>query len=876
MHSAERLSEAINASLAQMGEYTGVSRVYTFEKSTDGATFSNTFEWCNEGVIPVIDDLQDLPVELAKSWFDTFDAGGYICTSDIKTLVPDVAERMADQGIKSIVVLPLTSYDYHYGFVGFDECISHREWSEEEVALLKNLSKILSTSTQRYRVERNLRSLSLRQALFIKVLQILQLQKDLPTAMNRALAEIGEYTGVSRVYTFEKSTDGATFSNTFEWCNEGVVPVIDDLQDLPVELAQSWFDAFEAGGFICTDDVNTLVPDVAERMAEQGIKSLVVLPLTSYDYHYGFVGFDECAFHREWSEEEVALLKNLSKILSTSTQRYRAEKDLRSLSRRQALFIKVLQTLQLEDDLQKAMDMALAEIGEYTNVSRMQIWENNPDGLTYGVSYEWCNEGVEPAIHYLKTIPIEYGKPWFDMLLAERMICTSDISTLHPAMIEILQPQGVQSIVVLPLAEYGKFFGYIAFTVTEVRKWEKEDVELLKNIAQIVSTASKRYQAETVIKQSQQVMRTVLDNINSNIFVTDCETSKILFANKSFKQETGKDVEGEICWHALQAGLTGECRHCPKAMLLDEHKRPNDVVHFWEDYNPNTKRWYSIASKALEWVNGRPAIMELATNATDRKLAETELIRAREKAEESDNLKSAFLANMSHEIRTPVNGITGFLQFLNDDNLAPQRRKEYINVINNSSVQLVKLIDDIIDVAKIEARQMSINPVPVHLNSLMNELHLFFETWMKTGNKEHISLILDTGGFIDNCIAYVDSIRLRQIITNLINNAVKYTEKGYIRFGYRHLLPDKLEFVVEDTGVGMKPEHREIIFERFRQAESTNSRLYGGAGLGLSISRSLVQMMGGDLRVVSTEGEGSSFYFTVSYLPVAPESEHKT
>jgi signal transduction histidine kinase len=334
-------------------------------------------------------------------------------------------------------------------------------------------------------------------------------------------------------------------------------------------------------------------------------------------------------------------------------------------------------------------------------------------------------------------------------------------------------------------------------------------------------------------------MRTVLDNINSNIFVTDCETSKILFANKSFLRETGKDVEGEICWQALQAGLTGECDHCPKSMLLGKNKRPNELVHFWEDYNPNTKRWYSIASKALEWVDGRSAIMELATDTSDRKHVEMELVRAKEKAEESDKLKSAFLANMSHEIRTPVNGITGFLQFLNNDNLLPQRRREYINIINNSSVQLVKLIDDIIDVAKIEARQMNINPGPVNINDLMKELHLFFETGMRAADKEHVSLILDDSGFIDNCIAYIDSIRLRQIIANLINNAVKFIEKGYIRFGYRQSFPDQLEFTVEDTGIGMKPEHREIIFERFRQAESHGAKLYGGAGLGLYISKSV-------------------------------------
>ena len=245
-----------------------------------------------------------------------------------------------------------------------------------------------------------------------------------------------------------------------------------------------------------------------------------------------------------------------------------------------------------------------------------------------------------------------------------------------------------------------------------------------------------------------------------------------------------------------------------------------------------------------------------------------ELILAKEKAEESDRLKSAFLANMSHEIRTPLNGIVGFLRFLNSDNLSPERRREYVDIVNNSSMQLAQIIDDIIDVSKIEANQMNINPVPVNLNDLMNELRMFFETYLQSKNKEHVELILDDSGFMNNCIVYMDSTRLRQILTNLIGNAVKFTEKGYIRFGYRKSAPDFLEFVVEDSGIGLRDDQQDIIFERFRQAEIHNHNQYGGTGLGLTISKSLVEMKGGKMWVESSEGKGSTFYFTISYLPV--------
>jgi signal transduction histidine kinase len=132
-------------------------------------------------------------------------------------------------------------------------------------------------------------------------------------------------------------------------------------------------------------------------------------------------------------------------------------------------------------------------------------------------------------------------------------------------------------------------------------------------------------------------------------------------------------------------------------------------------------------------------------------------------------------------------------------------------------------------------------------------------------------VILDKSGSIDNCFVYIDPMRLRQVLNNLIGNAVKFTEKGYIRFGYRQSAHDELEFVVEDTGIGLPAHQQESIFERFSQSDIGNNRKYGGTGLGLTISRSLVQMMGGSMWVKSTEGEGASFYFTITYVPIASE-----
>jgi signal transduction histidine kinase len=412
--------------------------------------------------------------------------------------------------------------------------------------------------------------------------------------------------------------------------------------------------------------------------------------------------------------------------------------NLEKIRQRQDLLIEVLQIMQWEKEVPKAMNMALAEIGKFTGVSRMQIWENNSDGITYGCSYEWCNEGIEPAIHYLRTLPLEYGKPWFDILAVDKIICTSDIYTLPAEIHGILEQQRVKSIVVLPLSNYGVHFGFISFTVCEVRIWDEDDVELLRSISQVVATATQRYQYEK------------------------------------------------------------------------------------------------------------------------------ELIRAKERAEESDKLKSAFLANMSHEIRTPMNGIVGFLNHIENRDLPQEKLKEYYKIIHSNVQRLLKLINDILDISKLEVKQLKVVKTPCRLNELMHELNVYYNEIILRESTKKLALILDDSASVPDLIIHVDSVRLRQILTNLIDNAIKFTKFGFIEFGYR-LNGEHIIFHVKDTGIGMDEKRVKVIFERFRQADETIATTYGGTGLGLAISRDLANLMGGEMWAESEHGHGSTFFFSILY-----------
>jgi len=551
--------------------------------------------------------------------------------------------------------------------------------------------------------------------------------------------------------------------------------------------------------------------------------------------------------------------------------------QLEVVHRRQDVLIKVLQIMQSAENLSQAINLSLAEIGKYTGVSRIHIFEKNIATATYKCKYEWHNTGITSIIDSFQNYPVDKLQTWLlDIVEAGDVFSTSDISRLDPTGYEMLSSWDVKSLMIMPLFANGVFNGLVGFDDCIVsRQWNQNELELLNSLSQIITNATRRFQAETAVQLSQQTLLALMNNVDICIFVMDFDTMKILFANQATRKMFGnRELEDEVCWQVLQKNKTGGmCDFCRRSCLRDNNNRPTGI-HHWEQYNEIVERWFAVSSSAIEWVDGRLVHMELATDITERKLIEIELIRAKEKAEESDKLKSAFLANMSHEIRTPLNGITGFLPYLISDNISLQCKQEYTSIINNSSAQLVKLIDDIIDVAKIEARQLNMNPVPVSLNSLMDEIQIFFSNYLHTVNKQNLVLFLDDSGFIDNCILFTDPMRLRQVLNNLLNNAIKFTDKGYVRFGYRQLTGGKLEFVVEDTGIGLAPGMEEVIFERFRQAETPSSRLYGGTGIGLNISRSIVQIMGGDIHAESTEGAGASFYFTISYLPVSANEEH--
>jgi signal transduction histidine kinase/ligand-binding sensor domain-containing protein/CheY-like chemotaxis protein len=236
-----------------------------------------------------------------------------------------------------------------------------------------------------------------------------------------------------------------------------------------------------------------------------------------------------------------------------------------------------------------------------------------------------------------------------------------------------------------------------------------------------------------------------------------------------------------------------------------------------------------------------------------------ELIAAKEKAEESDRLKSAFLANMSHEIRTPMNAIIGFSNLLEDTSISDEERNEYISLINVNSESLLVLIEDILDLSLIEANQIIIRNEVFSINDLTDSIYNSFKM---SNKKPNLDIKLVNTLKDDDLRLNTDKFRCKQILSNLMNNAYKFTDKGVIELGLS-IKNEMIEFYVKDTGIGISEDDCSVVFDRFRKSEQGLTTKYRGAGLGLAISKRLAELMIGDLTVESRLGEGSTFYFTL-------------
>lgn len=400
----------------------------------------------------------------------------------------------------------------------------------------------------------------------------------------------------------------------------------------------------------------------------------------------------------------------------------------------------------------------------------------------------------------------------------------------------------------------GKIIGFIGFGDREhAISFTDEELQVIHLILGSLSKeiAVREYKEREV--RASKTLSSIMNNMGVDIYVNSFDSHDMLYVNESMAAPYGgiEHFEGKKCWQALYKDKTGECEFCPKKHLIDENGQPTKV-YSWDYQRPFDKCWFRVFSAAFAWIDGQIAHVITSVDINHQKTIEEELRVAKEKAENLDRLKSAFLANMSHEIRTPLNAIVGFASLLieSDDK---KERQDYVDIMQENTELLLQLISDILDLSKIEAGTLDFTMDHLDIKSFCEDIMRNYD--IKEDKPVPVLLAPD----LPEYYIYTDKKRLMQVITNFINNALKFTNEGQIILEYRHKAEsNEIEFAVTDTGMGIAPDKVDQVFDRFVKLNSFSK----GTGLGLSICRSIIEHLGGTIGAESEIGVGSRFWFT--------------
>ena len=650
---------------------------------------------------------------------------------------------------------------------------------------------------------------------------------DITQIINKILADLLKQTKGDRTYIFEIDREHKVQSCIYEATAEGISQELDFLQDVPWDDSLWWDRQISEKRSIILNTLDDMPPEAKvyrDTLEVQDIKSVMVVPLLSKDKVWGYIGIDMVRTHRSWSNIDHQWFSSLGNIISICLQLRKAElqakEDRRALDHSEKILRNIYKNLpvgiELYDKDGYLVDMndkeleifGLADMQEALGVSLFEN-PNIPEDVKEKLR---AKENVDFSINY------DFSK--IDRYVTSRR---KDVINL-------------QTKVALLYDSQNQFSNY-----------------LFINIDTTETTS-----AYTKIQEFEHLFLLIGDYAkvgfaHFNVMTRDGYAQDTWYRNLGEKENTPmpqvigvySHVHPEDC--AVLKQFVGQVKE-GKATSLSKEVRIN---------RGNGKySWTSINVMVRDYRPQDGVIEMLCINYDITPLKETEqkLIIARDKAEELDRLKSAFLANMSHEIRTPLNSIVGFSSLLaeTDDR---EERQEYIKIVETNNELLLQLVSDILDLSKIESGTFDF----VRSDLDVNESCMKIIKSMDMKVPETVDLVFEK--YMPDCHIYTDKNRFMQVITNFINNALKFTKQGTIALGYEQTAPHEIKFYVRDTGVGIPKEKIGSIFERFVKLNT----FVQGTGLGLSICKSLVSQMGGKIGVESTEGEGSCFWFTHPY-----------
>lgn len=639
------------------------------------------------------------------------------------------------------------------------------------------------------------------------------------------------YRGGGRVYIFEYDETNTHHSCTYEVVSEGVTAEKDTLQNIPSNQSAWWTAQILAGKPVVLSSLKQLpeeATDEYEILSVQGIQSMMVTPLMAGDHVWGYMGVDLVGAYREWTNEDYQWFSSLANIISICIE-LRKAKD--KVTQEQISMNSLYRSLDRSEKLFKNIFANIPAGVEIYDKDGYLLDLNNKDLEIFGV----INKEDVVGVNFFDNpnVPQEIRdqvrkEDLVDFRLNYSFECVGKYyQTNRSSVIDLY------SKVSKLYDSDGNFNGYILISIDNTEQLDAINrIHDFENFFLLISDYAKVGYAKLNLLNREG------------------------YAIKQWYKNLGEEENVPL---SEVVGVYSKMHPEDRKRLLDfyEEVRRGNKRHFQGEMRiqrPGTKNEWNWVSTNVVVTTFEPEENEIEViginyDITELKETEAELIQARDKAEMMDRLKSAFLANMSHEIRTPLNAIVGFSDLLVETEDI-EERKEYIKIVRENNDLLLQLISDILDLSKIEAGTFEFTSGDVDVNLLCEDIVRSMQMKVKEG----VELVFDA--HISSCHIISDRNRLHQVISNFVNNALKFTPVGSIHVGYE-LKGDELEFYVQDTGIGIKKDDLPHIFERFVKLNS----FVHGTGLGLSICQSIVEQLGGQIGVDSEEGRGSRFWF---------------
>lgn len=571
----------------------------------------------------------------------------------------------------------------------------------------------------------------------------------------------------------------------------------------------------------------------------------------------------------EQARERIAELEDACSIYRRNIfDRKRAERALRQKLAFQKALIHISSRFVGDFDLDESIERSLEEMGSLSGADRAYVFFFRENGSIMDNTHEWCASGIGPQIARLQDLSAQMFPWWLTKLQAGEMIYITDVAKLPEAASSekrILELQEIKSLLVLPLCIKEALMGFVGFdNVSDTEEWSSEDLTLLEMYKRVLENAIEMKQTEASLQQKMSEMETFINNIPHMAWLKDIE-SRFVLVNQAFGEVVGLDpreLKNQTCMPCFGKQQAESMQNDDKEVI--DNKRPKTLEERIFDRHGRERYLETRKSPIFDGDGNVTGTVGIAVDVTERKEAEALRI-AKRKAEEANRTKSEFLSNMSHEIRTPMNGIAGMIE-LAKRKTEEQEVREYLELAQQSSEHLMHIINDVIDLSKIEAGYTELSQVPFSLRECLKAT--FFPLKTIAADKGLDFELTIEEAVPDRLVG--DHNRLRQILENIVGNAVKFTHHGMVTVSVhldaanQTMGQRRLQFTVTDTGIGIPADKQDRIFESFGQIDPAIHARYGGSGLGLTICKHLVEMMGGHIWFSSAEGQGSRFSFTAS------------